>query len=137
MKALRWVGVAALMYTVSAFGGQWVGTTQVESAGKVSLDKDRFERRGNAVTAYIQILFDKPVRMPFMEKLYDRSEQLYFFQCKDKQMVLNSYILKNGDEVVHTQSSMTLDGKPLQQAVPEKGLEAAAFKLACGYKPKP
>lgn len=137
MKALQWVGVAALMYTVSAFGQQWVGETQVDSAGKIALDKDSFERRGDAVTANIQILFPQPTRMPFTDKVYDRSEQLYFFQCKDKKMVLNSYVLKNGSEVAHTQRSMTLDGKPLPQAVPEKGLEAAAFKLACGYKPKP
>lgn len=136
MKALQWLGVAALMYTVSAFGQQWVGTTEVDST-KVSLDKSRFERRGTAVTAYIQYQFDKPRRMPFTEVTYDRAEHLYFFQCKDRLMVLNSYILKNGDELTHTQNSMTLDGKPLSQAVPEKGLEAAAFKLACNYKPKP
>lgn len=137
MKTLQWVGVAALMYTVSAFGQQWVGETQVDSAGTIALDKDSFERRGDAVTANIQMLFPQPTRMPFTDKVYDRSEQLYFFQCKDKKMVLNSYVLKNGSAVVHTQRSMTLDGKPLPQAVPEKGLEAAAFKLACGYKPKP
>ena len=136
MKKMHWLAAMALMYTVSAFGEQWVGTTTVDST-KISVDKDRFERRGTAVTAYIQFLFDKPKTMPFTNAVHDRAEHLYFFQCKEKKMVFQSYVLKNGNETTFTQKTTSLDGKPSVQPVPDSGLEAAAFKLACSYKPKP
>lgn len=136
MKALQWLGAAALMYTVSAFGQQWVNETATEG-GKMSLDKDRFERRGNAVTAWVQITYGQPQRFLFSEKTYDHMERQYFLQCQDRQFIVNSYILKSGSEVIHTQGSMVLNGKPSPRPVPEKGVDADAFKLACGYKPKP
>lgn len=136
MKALHWLGAAALMYTVSAFGQQWVNETAIGD-GKMSLDKDRFERRGNAVTAWVQIIYDQPQRYLFSEKTFDRMERQYFLQCKDKKLIVNSYILKSGDEVIHVQGTMSLDGKPAARPVPEDGIDADAFKLGCGYQAKP
>ena len=123
---------------VSAADVNWLN---VGNAGdeKLLLDSSRFERQGTAVTAWIRVQYTKSQRMPFSDKKHDVSERLYFFQCADRNMILVKNVLYDGAAVVYEYDSARSGplggGVPAPSSVPAEGLDAAAFKVACDYKP--
>ena len=140
MQKYLWV-VALVLSTqaASAEEGGWLALKATQGEYRLSMNTQSIKREAEVVNVTFRYVYPETQIFPFLNKKYDSTERLFYFQCAEHKMVAAQNDFFMGKALVHSISAAA--SNPLApnanqpQPVPPNTPEEEAFNYACKFVP--